>query len=273
MLAAVQRFIPVLTSEAGLCLTTENWQEVRVRSASYALERLLHKPGRDELKKIADLVRYLGCPGILVLNATSFVANKEGVYLFKSPYDGSKITCTYLELIELIHHLKPQAVLLPKKILQEYPHIWDNWNESITPFIHEKDLEMPILAQSHGVYFDNLKEVHWEYLDQWSHVPRYVLGYFGPEVLKELHQKGIEFIETDEPAKTAIEGRVYSQSGIVDLMDERTRVEFETIDSSCSCPTCTQQFTKAYLHHLFQHTPLLCYRFLIQHNVFYAQNR
>ena len=46
-------------------------------------------------------------------------------------------------------------------------------------------------------------------------------------------------------------------------------MQFETIDPECTCPTCSQQFTKAYLHHLLQQTPLLCHRLLIQHNVFW----
>ena len=63
MLNAVQQFIPVLTSEAGLCLTAANWQEVKVNSIAYYLDDLLLKPGYALLKKIPDLSRYLAWGG------------------------------------------------------------------------------------------------------------------------------------------------------------------------------------------------------------------
>ncbi|KTD67161.1 MULTISPECIES: tRNA-guanine transglycosylase [Legionella] len=272
MLTAVQNFLPVLTSEAGLCLTTANWQEAKVTAASYSLESLLYKPGQDVLKKITDLSHYLVWPEVIVLNAASLVANKEGIYTLKSPYDGSRIKFTSEELFHLIQHLKPDAVVLPQNIMQDFPQIWDNWNDVIVPFIHVNDLKKHVVAKSHGVYFNVVHELDWEQLNRWSHVPRYVMGCFDSELIWRLYDKGIEFIETNEPAQAALQGKVYSRAGDVDLMDAKTEMQFELIDSDCVCPTCSQQFTRAYLHHLLQHTPLLCQRFLIQHNVFYVQN-
>ncbi len=272
MLAAVQNFIPVLTSEAGLCLTTANWQEAKVTAASYSLERLLYKPGQDVLQKISDLAHYLACPGMLVINAATLVANKEKVYVLKSPYDGARIKLTLEEVIELIQHLKPDAVILPQNIMRDFPQIWDKWNDAIVPFIHVNDLEKHDVVKPHGVYFNVLNELNWEQLDQWSHRTRYIMGRFDSELIQRLRHKGIGFIETDEPAQAAMQGRVYSQEGTVDLTDSKAQMQFEMIDADCACPTCSQQFTRAYLHHLLQHTPLLCQRFLIQHNVFYVQN-
>lgn len=266
---AVQNFIPVLTSEAGLCLTAENWQEAKVTTVSYSLEFLLHKPGVALLKKITDLRHYLGWSGTLILNAMSLVANREGVYTLKSPYDGSKTKLTAFELIELIQHLKPDAVVLPKNILQDYPHIWDAWSDSIMPFIHADDLRFHEVVRSYGVYFNYVDESTIAQLDHWSHVARYVTGTLNVELIQTLRAKGIKLIETDEPARAAFCGQVYSQNGVVDLTSMSTAMQFETIDPDCVCPTCSQRFTKAYFHHLLQHTPLLCQRFLIQHNVFW----
>ncbi|WP_454785115.1 tRNA-guanine transglycosylase [Legionella sp. WA2024007413] len=272
MLAAIQNFIPVLTSEAGLCLTTANWQEAKVTAASYSLESLLYKPGQNVLKKISNLAHYLACPGVMIINAASLVANKEKVYVLKSPYDGSRIKLTAEELIELIKHLKPNAILLPQNIMRDFPQIWDNWNEDIIPFLHSDDLEKHTVILPHGVYFKILNEPNGAKLDQWANIPRYVAGCFDSELIQGLLQQGIEFIETDEPAQAATQGRVYSHTGTVDLMDSKAAMDFEMIDANCVCPTCSQQFTRAYLHHLLHHTPLLCQRFLIQHNVFYVQN-
>ena len=269
MLAAVQNFIPVVTTEAGLCLTAENWKEAKVNAVSYSIESLLHKPGIALLKSLPDLAHYLGWSGSIILNASMLVANKEGIYTLRSPYDGSKLKLTVIELIDLLLHLKPNAVILPKNCAQDYPQIWDNWVDSITPFLSVSDLQRQDVPRAHGAYFNYTNESVLDELDQWSHLPRYVAGDFEPELIQRLRAKEIEFIETDEPAKAAINGRVYSHSGVVDLTDGITRMQFEVIDSECACPVCAQQFTKAYFHHLLQHTPLLCQRLLIQHNAFW----
>ncbi|KTD06202.1 queuine tRNA-ribosyltransferase [Legionella gratiana] len=273
MFAVTQNFIPILTSEAGLCLTAKNWQEVKISAASYSLEHLLYKPGKDILKKITDIGHYLACPGFIIFNALSLVANREGFFVLKSPYDGSKIKFTFFDLLELIQHLNPKAVILPKNIINDFPAFWDHWNHSIFPFLHADDVEKQSISQLHGVYFNaEASKLNWEQFDQWSNVPRYVIGNFEPELIQHFRDKGIEFIETDEPAKAALQGKVYNRSGTIDLTDLNTQMQFEAIDAECICPTCSQQFTRAYLHHLLQHTPLLCQRFLIQHNVFYVQN-
>lgn len=272
MFHATQNVIPAFTSEAGSCLTSANWQEVQVTAASYSLEHLLYKPGYDVLKKITDLAHYLNWSGGIVLNAMSLVANKEGVSVLKSPYDGAKITLSCFDLLELIRNLKPNAVALPKNIVHHSPQIWSHWNEAITPFLHVHDLEKQELVRTHGAYFNvSSNQLDWKQLERWSHIPRYVAGDFDPVLIRSLRAHKVDFIETNEPAKSAMQGKVYSRAGHVDLADENTRMLFETIDTDCACPTCSQQFTKAYIHHLLQHTPLLCQRFLIQHNMFYIQ--
>ena len=86
------------------------------------------------------------------------VANKEGIFTLISPYDGSKLKLNYLELNELIQHLKPDAVILPPKTVQEVPGIWDNWNDAITPFIAADDLLKQELQRPHGVSLNWNKE-------------------------------------------------------------------------------------------------------------------
>ncbi|MDR3503802.1 MAG: tRNA-guanine transglycosylase [Legionella sp.] len=269
MLATAQNYIPIGTSEAGLCLTAENWQEAKVSTLSFSLEFLLYKPGIALLKKIPSLSKYLGWSGAIILNASSLKANREGTYLLKSPFDGSKTKVTAVELVELIQHLNPDAVILPKKILQDCPQIWTILNESIMRFFNAEELSQHQLTQEHGVYFSDAND---SLLAQWANVPRYVMGDFNAESIRHLRTQGVEFIETDEPVKAAFHGKVYSQQGEIDLTNKVTEMQFEIIDSACTCPVCTQQFTKAYFHHLIEHTPLLCQRFLIQHNVFWMAN-
>jgi queuine tRNA-ribosyltransferase len=266
----VQNFIPLIQSETRLCLTAANWKEAKVTTISYSLEFLLYKPGEERLKKITDLKHYLGWSGILILNAASLVANQEGIYTLKSPYDGSKIQKTPLELLALIQHLKPDAAILPKNILLDY------LNGKITleaPFFHVDDLRNQKLMHPYGVYFPLNDEAAFVQLHEWEHIPRYVMGSIDYHLICSLRAKGITLIESDEPISAALQGRVYSQSDEIDLTSESARLAFEPIDSECNCPTCSQHFTQAYFHYLMHHTPLLCQRLLIQHNVFWLANK
>jgi queuine tRNA-ribosyltransferase len=274
MLHASQKFIPVGTSPAGLCLTAANWQEVQVNSIAFHLDSLLVKPGFDLLKKIPDFSQYMGWPGTVLLNASKLVANKERIFTLTSPFDGSKIKLTYFQLIEIIQHIKPNSVLLPPQTLQQFPEMWQSWNAEITPFFAVEDLLKQEISRSHGVYF-NVNKASYSDSDlvnikNWSHLTRYITGSINLDLMQHLGDEGVEWIESDEPAAAAMEGKVFSNKGIINLVDDTTAMQFEPIDAQCTCPTCSQQFTKAYLHHLLLHTPLLCQRFLIQHNVFYA---
>ena len=76
-------------------------------------------------------------------------------------------------------------------------------------------------------------------------------------------------IASNAPAEDACQGIVYGSEGDIHLRNKIYSTQFEPIDSQCHCPSCEQSLTRAYLHHLLEHTPLLCHRFLIQHNLYY----
>lgn len=246
-------FVPKATSQAGLCLTPANWHEAGITTLSYSLESLLIKPGLKLLQSIPDIRKYLGWDGMLILNAEHLVTNKEGLYTLTSSFDGTKIHVTPVELIGLIKHLRPDMVILPKKITEEYPDIWNDWKDTVKPFIYEND------QCSYGTCFKS---------QQQNSQQSYITGNLSLVEMTQLKTQGTDFIvESDLPANDAIQGRVYTAFGVINLADSNHSIEFDLIDSNCKCPTCSQQFTKAYLHHLFHNTPLLCQRFLLQHNI------
>lgn len=83
---------------------------------------------------------------------------------------------------------------------------------------------------------------------------------------------GQSFFASDCPAQDAMQGIIYHKDGHYSLQDAKYAMDFELLDETCLCPSCQQSFTRAYLHHLLQSTPLLCQRFLLMHNVFYIEN-
>lgn len=84
--------------------------------------------------------------------------------------------------------------------------------------------------------------------------------------------QGQHFFASDRPAQDAMQGIIYHKDGQYHLQDSEYAMDFELLDENCLCPSCQQSFTRAYLHHLLQSTPLLCQRFLLMHNVFYINH-
>ena len=263
-------FIPVLTTEAGRCLTVENWQAVGVNTVAYDLTALLMKPGIELLSVLPDLATYVGWQRNLVLNASMPDIDKDGGYTLRSEYDGSRKRYTLDEILALIVQLKPQMVILPEGIHQEDKMAWQRLPESILPFFAPGNLPEQAV-RPYGVYFyyDAGKPFSklMERIQQYASFPCYVSGELSLSMMQELVELGVQYLASDIPAWNGSQGVVYCHDGIISLKEETRRLDFGVIDEHCSCPTCEQKLTRAYLHHLLEHTPLLCQRFLIQHNI------
>ena len=320
--------IPVLTSLAGTCLTSQNWQDVGINTAAFYLDELLMKPGFDLLNTLPDLSSYVAWSSYLVLNATLPKINSEGIYKINSHYDGRVISLSEDDLIKLIAILKPNMVILPSGISQEKLNLYselfgavdnssyksrlpatgsqdpdvllntqDYYREkdrngsreqiagsrilncqktikNISIFLPAKDL-LDTTNKSYGVYltYDEKKSFQdlLQEIEQHKHLPCYVSGNLNLELMQELKCKNVQYIESNLIAADGYKGKVYSSQKDLEISDPVYAFEFEPIDKNCECPTCSQKLTKAYLHHLLANTPLLCQRFLIEHNIYFCQ--
>jgi len=210
-------FVPTLSSQAGSCLTMANWEAAGIRTVAYRLDDLMMKPGQDALENLDDIRSYSAWKGQIVLNASLPPPNREGIYRFRSVYDGAWIRLDRPTLYKLVAQLKPDRVILPEG--------------------------------SDGYYQGDLS-------------------------LADFHQLAERMpclVESDRPAQDAVSGLVYSEGACLSILDQQMAQAHQVIEAACQCPTCSQQFTRAYLHHLLQHTPLLAQRYLVQHNCYYVQ--
>lgn len=268
-------FIPELSTQAGSCLTVENWEQVGVEMASFSLAALLMKPGIELLKTLPNLAAYVGWQKMLVLNASLPICDTAGVYLLRSTYDGSRRQYTTEELLALIIQLAPHLVILPKGFCRTDDTSWMSLPENILPFFPIDECPRYAEQRQYGVYVECdgvITETTHQSLLAHRDRPSYVRGDLSAVMLQDLVTLDVTYFESDKPANDACQGLVYYSGGIIDLQDASEALKFSVIDPLCECPTCKQQLTRAYLHHLYEHTPLLCQRFLIQHNVFGSQS-
>ncbi len=270
MHTTVSHWAPVLTSDAGLSLTTLNWQEVNVGRAAYYLDALILKPGYALLEQLTDSQSYLNWPGEIILNASRLIANKEGIITIISPFDGRKIRMSYEQIISIINHLKPDVVVLPAPILRHYSNIDEQLSRNISVYIACDAFSSNEIPAHYGMAFalNAYTAEAKSLLDTYHNKNIYVYGDLSRTCIDALAQSGVKYIESNRPAQMGLDGLVDAEQGGIDLKDAQYSLDFNLLDSSCSCPTCAQQCTKAYLHHLILHTPLLAQRFLIQHNAF-----
>lgn len=77
---------------------------------------------------------------------------------------------------------------------------------------------------------------------------------------------------SNHPASLAYQGQVLQrESECFSVLSDLFKQDYSFLTADCGCQTCQSGLTRAYLHHLLQHTPLLAQRYLVLHNVFQAK--
>jgi queuine tRNA-ribosyltransferase len=130
-------------------------------------------------------------------------------------------------------------------------------------------------GRANGVYWTAEEVAHvddafFEEVQQYIGLQTYVLGDVLPDEISLLVKMGIDYYESDKPALHAQNGLIYHAEGVFSIEEPLNSEAFDLLDSACLCPTCQSGYTRAYLHHLYMHVPLLCHRLLIQHNVYFS---
>lgn len=99
---------------------------------------------------------------------------------------------------------------------------------------------------------------------------RYLMGVGRPIDLVEGVARGVDMFDCVIQTRHARSGVCWTSRGRVRLTDRRYRHDMFPIDASCSCYTC-QNFTRAYLHHLFKVGEILAATLASIHNIAWFQ--
>jgi queuine tRNA-ribosyltransferase len=81
--------------------------------------------------------------------------------------------------------------------------------------------------------------------------PRYVMGVGMPEELAEYVARGVDMMDCVLPSRNARNGCLFTREGKVLIKQTQYKDDVKAVDSACKCYTC-QNFSRAYLRHLFQ---------------------
>ncbi|MGO1539767.1 MAG: tRNA guanosine(34) transglycosylase Tgt [Leucobacter sp.] len=95
--------------------------------------------------------------------------------------------------------------------------------------------------------------------------PRHLLGISEPDDLFAAIAAGADTFDCVAPSRQARGGTMYSSSGRINAKAAAGRRRFEPLDPECDCYTC-QNYTAAYLHHLFKAKEMLASTLATIHN-------
>ena len=95
--------------------------------------------------------------------------------------------------------------------------------------------------------------------------PRHMLGISEPDDIFDCIENGADTFDCVSPARVGRNGALYTRHGRVNIRRAEFRDKFEPFDPDCDCYTC-QNYTCAYLHHLFRAGELLSNTLATIHN-------
>lgn len=98
--------------------------------------------------------------------------------------------------------------------------------------------------------------------------PRYIMGVGTPENLVELVDMGCDMFDCVMPSRNARNGQLFTSKGTINIYNAKFRLDKGPLDEDCQCYTC-QNYSRAYLRHLYKSRELLAYRLNTIHNLYY----
>jgi queuine tRNA-ribosyltransferase len=101
--------------------------------------------------------------------------------------------------------------------------------------------------------------------------PRYLMGVGTPEDLVENVSRGVDMFDCVMPTRNARNGTLFTSFGKLNIKAARFKEDETPIDPECDCMVC-QNYSRAYLCHLYRARELTYFRLGTIHNLYYYLN-
>ena len=149
-----------------------------------------------------------------------------------------------------------------------------------------KDLRMKSVEILSNIPFDGYavgglaigepQEMMFEVLDYTAcalpnNKPRYLMGVGKPKDIVGGVLRGIDMFDCVMPTRSGRTGQAFIRGGFININNSCFKDDTRPLDENCNCPTC-KNYTRAYIHHLFNAKEILGYTLLSHHNIWYYQD-
>ncbi|MFY0595919.1 MAG: tRNA guanosine(34) transglycosylase Tgt [Cognatishimia sp.] len=101
--------------------------------------------------------------------------------------------------------------------------------------------------------------------------PRYLMGVGKPDDIVGAVKRGIDMMDCVLPSRSGRTGQVFTRHGVVNIKNARHSDDPRPLDEKCGCPAC-QNYSRAYLHHVFRSNEMISGMLLTWHNLHYFQD-
>ncbi len=101
-----------------------------------------------------------------------------------------------------------------------------------------------------------------------SQLPHYLMGVGTPRDILEAVHCGIDMFDCVLPTRNARNGGFFTHDGLLNIRNSSYTHDKAPIDATCSCECC-QNYSRAYLRHLFLTKEILGLRLATHHNLYY----
>ena len=98
--------------------------------------------------------------------------------------------------------------------------------------------------------------------------PRYLMGVGTPGNIIEAVYRGVDLFDCVMPSRNARHGHLFTRQGIININNEKYKLDDSPIDAQCGCPVC-QRHTRAYIRHLLKAKEMLGMRLAVMHNLWF----
>tara|TARA_B100000959_G_C14870351_1_gene578064 strand:+ start:70 stop:1188 length:1119 start_codon:yes stop_codon:yes gene_type:complete len=101
--------------------------------------------------------------------------------------------------------------------------------------------------------------------------PRYLMGVGMPgDIIKSI-ARGIDMFDCVLPTRLGRTGLAFTTLGIINIKNSKFKKDENILDKNLNCPA-SNNYSKAYIHHLFKCNEILGLMILTWHNISYYQN-
>ncbi|HCQ64358.1 MAG TPA: tRNA guanosine(34) transglycosylase Tgt [Rhodobacteraceae bacterium] len=100
--------------------------------------------------------------------------------------------------------------------------------------------------------------------------PRYLMGVGKPDDILGAVKRGVDMMDCVLPSRSGRTGQAWTRRGQVNIKNARHADDPRPLDAACTCPAC-QNYSRAYLHHVFRSGEIIASMLLTWHNLHYYQ--
>lgn len=137
----------------------------------------------------------------------------------------------------------------------------------------DKNFEAIAIGGIYGTKKDLYQIVNWVTDCVSDEKPKHLLGIGEVKDLFNGVERGIDLFDCVAPTRRARNGSLYVSHNnfTINITSSKFAKDLKPIDPNCQCCTC-QNFSRAYLNHLYKSSELLYFNLATYHNVYFINN-